>query len=317
MSLDAGVALAAAGYGYLAALSNDGGVAALSSRAVGVRNYLALSGYDVPDTMITAGDYGNVGVRTINGVWNDQVTVTAQQFYGAWSGSTEKWVVGLSQDFVSGVIARQTNLQPWASFGWSSPGLSVWQDSSRDTYVGVANDLLRFAPDAGAPVSDALGVNGSVRGIWSAPGFPVTALTDSPLGPIIRSRDAGNNWDFTDLTSLTPAHYDSIHGAALGDGGFEVWIAGEKGNLLHRLYDGGYEVLTMGTQDLFAVFVEADRTWAVGDKGTVLLRTDDAGWSSITVASGFPLRGVWAAPGGDGVWVIGLGNTVLSKIPAR
>ena len=106
------------------------------------------------------------------------------------------------------------------------------------------------------------------------------------------------------------------HGAALPDGGFDVWAVGDLGTVLH-LEGAAWVPVASGTDaGLQAVFAEATRTWAVGAGGLVLVR-EGASWSRVRTPVGEALHGVWAQPDGGGVWLAGEGNAVVAKVPAR
>jgi len=95
--------------------------------------------------------------------------------------------------------------------------------------------------------------------------------------------------------------------AAWGDGE-ELWVAGERGTILH--FDGSewHPQVTGTSSTLNAIFgLAPNDIWAVGDDGTAL-HFDGNAWSPVG-AGGYQgsFQAVWAAAAGD-VWVGGQGG---------
>lgn len=257
--------------------------------------------------------FGATSRRSAAGTWMDlSFTGGSQQSYGVWSSApNDVWIT--SGDGVGGRVSHYDG-GLWADLPGATPFVyGIWGFSPNEVYLGgeghvwtsrglgPLTSVLNLAPDL-APV----------RGLWGSPTWPLTGVTQG--GRIVSRSLPDAGWT---SQAIPNGSLSAIHGAALPDGGADVWTVGRTGALFHlegttwRFVDAG-----QGPIELHAVFTEGDRVWVTGQDGTVLLGAQN-GWERVVTPAGGNIRGVWAQADGGGVWFVGDFGQIVSKIPGR
>jgi len=264
-----------------------------------------------PDEIWVTGFHG-IARQRVNGRWADvELPLTPSEREDHWfsriwaSGPYDVWL-----------LSKRDPLLHWDGLKWSQ----VDPHTPRELYAlsGSGPDDL-WASDTTEVMVHWDGHDWSApqpppptreyRAVWAAApddvwavGYQATAFADVPRHGLIMRHD-GERW--RELDAAGSERLLAVWGASARD----VWLAGDKGALLHfdgqavRAVDAGVRVTLRGLAG-----ARADDVWAVGDGGTTL-HYDGRSWRSVASGTTLRLNAVCSVAGQ--VWVVGEGSALL------
>jgi len=226
------------------------------------------------------------------------VTGGASQYVN-WSSSDASIAqvagAGLSAT-VTGVKAGLVTIRATSSADVSKIGSAQVTVTPRSTTPAT---VASWSPLQGLP-SSYLKALGTVRGLWSATGNPVYAVTD--LGYV----GAWNGAAWTVADKATNASFAAVGGSSAQD----VYVVGSIGTVRH--FDGSAwsAMTTPTTNAILGVWSSsAGRAFAVGAAGTII-RLAGGAWTSMSSGFSGTLWGVWGSSETN-VFAVGDSGVVL------